>query len=65
MTDLGLPTTPTDTGAYWVLRNNTTAYLSLTVTNPSNLTSPLVIPPSNSTTIVVSGNGGSDGYILF
>jgi hypothetical protein len=65
MTDLGLPTTPTDTGAYWVLRNNTPVSLSLTVTNPSNLSSPLVIPPSNSNIIVVSGNGGGNGYILF
>jgi hypothetical protein len=65
MTGLGLPTTPTDTGAYWVLRNNTSAYLSLNLTNPSNLVSPLVIPPSNSTSIVVSGIGGNTGYILF
>jgi len=66
MTGLGLPATPAgDTGNYWVLRNNTTAYLSLTVTNPSNLASPLVIPPSNSSTIVVSGIGGNTGYILF
>ena len=65
-TGLGLPTTPVgDTGNYWVLRNNTTSYLSVTVTNNSNLPNPLVIPPSNSSTIVVSGVGGSTGYILF
>ena len=65
MTALGLPTTPTDTGAFWVLRNNTASSLSLTLTNPSNLTSPLVIAPSISTSIVVSGIGGNTGYILF
>ena len=50
-----------DGGAFWVLRNNTTIYLSITLTNPGTLVSPLVIPPSNSVTIVWTGTG----YVLF
>ena len=51
----------TDIGAFWVLRNNTSAYLSISVTNPNGLPSPLVIPPSNSATIISTGSA----YILF
>jgi len=50
-----------DGGAFWVLRNNTSIYLSITLTNPGTLSSPLVIPPSNSATIVWSGTA----YVLF
>jgi hypothetical protein len=50
-----------DGGAFWVLRNNTSIYLSITVTNPGTLASPLVIPPSNSVTIIWNGSA----YVLF
>jgi hypothetical protein len=57
---------PTAAGSYWVLRNNTSTYLSITVTNNANVTTPTSIPPSNSITIAVSGTGSStDGYVLF
>ena len=54
-------------GNFWVLRNNTSSYLSLTVATtgggpswtPGN---PLVIPPSNSVTIVWVD---SSTYVLF
>jgi hypothetical protein len=41
-------------GRFWTLRNATNAYLSITLTNTLSLTSPLVIPPSNATTLAVS-----------
>jgi len=57
----------TNTGSYWVLRNNTSTYLSITVsvTSPGTWTgtTPLVIPPSNSVTLVYSG--ASNTYTLF
>jgi hypothetical protein len=61
---LTLPGSPSGTsGSYWVLRNNTSTYLSITITNQatSTPTSPLVIPPSNSATIVWNGTT----YVLF
>lgn len=55
-------TSTTDTGAFWVLRNNTTSYLSVGLSGTfTDLISPIVIPPFNSTTIVWSGTG----YVLF
>jgi hypothetical protein len=48
-------TTATSNGGnYWTLRNATNNYLSITLTNTLSLTSPLVIPPSNATTLTVS-----------
>ncbi len=41
-------------GNYWTLRNATNNYLSITLTNTLSLTSPLVIPPSNATTLTIS-----------
>jgi hypothetical protein len=41
-------------GNYWTLRNATNNYLSITLTNTLSLTSPLVIPPSNATTLAIS-----------
>ena len=41
-------------GNYWALRNATNSYLSITLTNTLSLTSPLVIPPSNTQTLVIS-----------
>ena len=60
---LTLPTitSTTDTGAFWVLRNNTNVNLSVALTGGTGLTSPMVIQPSNSVTIVWSGTA----YILF
>jgi hypothetical protein len=61
---LTLPTiaSGTDSGAFWVLRNNTSVYLSITLTGATGLTPPLlVIPPSNSATIIWSGTA----YVLF
>jgi len=43
-----------DGGNYWSLRNATANYLSITLTNTLSLTSPLVIPPSNTTTLAIS-----------
>jgi hypothetical protein len=50
-------------GSFWVLRNNTSTYLSITVSNQQGSTppNPLVIPPSNSVTIVWNGTT----YVLF
>lgn len=62
--NLSLPNI-TDTGAsgaFWVLRNNTTSYLSVSLAGTiTGLTSPLVFPPTNSVTIVWNGTG----YVLF
>jgi len=64
---LTLPTTTAGStvGSYWVLRNNTSTYLSITVTNTANVSTPLVIPPSNSATIVVTTASSSPAYVLF
>ena len=46
-----------DIGAYWVFRNTTSSYISITtLANPGTpvLTTPLVIPPGNSITIVIT-----------
>ena len=48
-------TATSNAGAFWSLRNATSSYLSVTLTNNLSLTSPLVIPPSNAQTLVVSG----------
>jgi hypothetical protein len=48
-------TVTTDGGYYWTLRNATSSALSITLTNTLNLTSPLVIPSSNSQTLIISG----------
>jgi hypothetical protein len=42
-------------GNYWALRNATSSYLSITLTNTLSLTSPLVIPPTNTQTLAISG----------
>lgn len=49
-------TTATSAGGnYWSLRNATAANLSITLTNTLSLTSPLVIPAGNSSTLTISG----------
>jgi hypothetical protein len=56
---------PTETGAYWVIRNNTGSYLSVGITNQTSFTTPQSIASYNSLTIAVSGTGVSaTGYIL-
>lgn len=48
-------TTATSNGGnYWTLRNATNTYLSIVLTNTLSLTSPLVIPPSNATSLTIS-----------
>jgi hypothetical protein len=59
-----------DSNGYWVFRNNTSSYLSVTITYQNSYTSaptnPVVIPPANSTTIMVTYPGGTtSNYVLF
>lgn len=59
-----------DSNGYWVFRNNTSSYLSVTITYQNSYTSaptnPVVIPPANSTTIMVTFPGGTtSNYVLF
>jgi hypothetical protein len=53
---LSLPSTASrfDGGTFWSIRNSTTSQLTITLTNTLNLTSPLIIPSSNTQTLVVS-----------
>jgi hypothetical protein len=63
---LTLPSTaPTDTGAFWVIRNATSTYLSVTVYNNNNIISPISIPGGTSVTVAVTGAGGAAAYVLF
>lgn len=48
-------TATTAGGNYWALRNATSSSFSITLTNTLSLTSPLVIPPGNTQTLVISG----------
>jgi hypothetical protein len=48
-------TATADGGRYWTLRNATNSYLSITLTNNLNLTSPITIAPTNSLTLAISG----------
>jgi hypothetical protein len=41
-------------GSFWSLRNATSSQLTITLTNTLNLTSPLIIPSSNTQTLVIS-----------
>jgi hypothetical protein len=59
-----------DSNGYWIFRNNTSSYLSTTITYTSNATTaptnPVVIPPGNSTTIMVTYPGATtSNYVLF
>jgi hypothetical protein len=71
ITGITLPTvTPsTDSNAYWIFRNNTAGYLSVTftyttagTTYPAN---PVTIPPANSLTMMVTYPSSVLGYVLF
>jgi hypothetical protein len=59
-----------DSNGYWIFRNNTSSYLSTTITYTSAgttaPTNPVVIPPGNSTTIMVTyPSGSTSNYVLF
>jgi hypothetical protein len=59
-----------DSNGYWVFRNNTSSYLSVVITYSSlgttAPTNPVVIPPANSTTIMVTyPSGATCNYVLF
>jgi hypothetical protein len=53
---LALPsvTNAYDGGTFWSLRNATGTTMSITLTNTLNLVSPLILPSSNTQTLVVS-----------
>jgi hypothetical protein len=53
---LSLPSTTgrIEGGNYWSIRNSTASQMTITLTNTLNLTSPLIIPSSNTQTLVVS-----------
>jgi hypothetical protein len=60
----------TDSNAYWVFRNNTSSYLPITFTYTGTYTTapanPVVIPPANSVTMLMSFPGGTtSNYVLF
>ena len=61
---LPVSTVTADGGNYWTLRNGTQNTLSITLTNTLTLSSPLVIPPENTSTLVVSGVS-SNTILLF
>ena len=59
-----------DSNGYWIFRNNSSSYLSMTVTYTTSAstspTNPVVIPPANSTTIMMTYPGGlTSNYVLF
>jgi hypothetical protein len=59
-----------DSNGYWIFRNNTSSYLSTTITyttaGTTAPTNPVVIPPGNSTTIMVTyPSGTTSNYVLF
>jgi hypothetical protein len=59
-----------DSNAYWVFRNNTGTYLSITFTYTSAgttaPTNPVTIPPANSLTMMLTYPGGTtSNYVLF
>jgi hypothetical protein len=58
-----------DTGSFWVFRNNTKAYLNITVTYTGSTsgsdTGIVTIPPDNSLTIVFTSTGSGVGSYTF
>jgi hypothetical protein len=65
-----LPTgiTSNDSNAYWVFRNNTAGYLTVTFTYQTSGTTPanpVTIPPTNSLTMMVTYPSSSLVYVLF
>ena len=72
LTGITLPTVvwSTDSNAYWVFRNNTAGYLSVTFTYTGSYTSaptnPVTIPPANSVTLMLTyPSGSTSNYVLF
>jgi hypothetical protein len=73
ITGVTIPSTTwsTDSNAYWVFRNNTGSYLSITFTYSGAYntapTNPVVIPPLNSVTLMATyyGGGTNSNYVLF
>lgn len=57
-------TVTTDGGRFWTLRNATNTTLSITLTNTLSLTSPLLIPSLNATTLVISGASSNTILLL-
>jgi hypothetical protein len=69
---VSLPSTnwTADSNGYWTFRNNTSSYLSTVITYSGSYTTsptnPVVIPPSNSTILMVTFPGDStSNYVLF
>ena len=61
--NLTAPSSGMISGQFWVLRNSTQDYLNITTTGvPSGIPSPLIIPPSNATTLVADS---ATSIILF
>jgi hypothetical protein len=65
-----LPTgiTSNDSNAYWVFRNNTAGYLTVTFTYQTSGTTPanpVTIPPTNSLTMMVTYPSSTLVYVLF
>ena len=58
-----------DANAYWVFRNNTGTYLSITVSYTTTASGPttMTIPPANSVTLMYTGATTSvtTGYVFF
>lgn len=51
-------------GNFWALRNASGTSLSITLTNTLNLTSPLLIPSSNTQTLAISGASSNTILLL-
>ena len=71
ITGITIPTVTgaTDSNAYWVFRNNTGGYESITFTYTTAGTTfpanPVTIPPANSITLMVTFPSSVLGYVLF
>ena len=57
-------TLPSQGGAFWQIKNGTTSFLTITLPIRLGLTSPLIIPPLDDVTLVVSPTS-SDSLLLF
>lgn len=60
----GSTTAATDGGAYWTLKNATSNFISLTITNTLTLTSPLVIPPGAMNTLAISSSSNNTVLLI-
>ena len=64
----GTITQSTDSNGYYVFRNNTGTYLSITfsyVTSGTTPPNPVVVPPANSVTMMYQYTGSTLSYVLF